>query len=692
MIQRGARGAYLAFGSAAVILPILNELPQLRGTLSSQQFLGVELFVILAAFQARCLSGATSRVCRISCGLALILSGFLGLWLVPALGAATADLLRNMPELDVDLDGRISMNGSPTEVYIDGRPAPMNGLSLTAFLEQFPAENIERVEVITNPSARYGAQGTGGIVNIVLREGVELGLTGAAFANGGTGGQAGLGTRATLQRGPWTLNGGLDVGRQDRESSSFDLRQNLITDPATFLEQESSAHRTGTSGNGDLELRYQPDERARFWIEGRLGGSDDASDGLSSTVHQDENRAPTAAYQRLNTLDASDWSGRVGTGFSYEWERRRHELEIELELDRNGNQEETREELDPILQGSGDQLFPAELTLEEERQRERELRLEVDYVRPWTEDGRLEVGYHLESASTGNDRSLSLTDDGAPLPPTELGFEHDQLFNSAYVTLQRQLGAFGVQVGVRGEHADTRFEIPTGEVFDNDYMSWFPSASVSARLDDEKQLRLSYSRRIGRPSPSVLNPIDRSTDPLNRRVGNPFVDPEYTHSVSLDATWSTSLGRLRLSPYYRRSDGGWADITVVDEDGVSTRYPENLTSEERYGASVTAWLPRGSTVNGFLRVGGDRTVRDASNLSDRYSGSSLRWQTRLNLETTLTEDLSVEGQFNYSPAVDLPQGRSDARVSTDFGLRYRFMDRRASLRMSFEDPLGLQDG
>jgi hypothetical protein len=289
-----------------------------------------------------------------------------------------------------------------------------------------------------------------------------------------------------------------------------------------------------------------------------------------------------------------------------------------VEVDRNGDDEETREELDPVLQGSDDQLFPAELTLEEERERERELRLEVDYVRPWTEDGRLEVGYHFESAITGSDRLLTLTDSAGASTPTELGFDHDQVFNSAYVTLQRQLGPVGVQVGIRGEHADTRFEIPTGEVFDHDYMSWFPSASVSARLDDEKRLRLSYSRRIGRPSPSVLNPINRSTDPLNRRVGNPFIDPEYTHSVNLDATWSTSLGRLRLSPYYRRSDGGWEDLTTVDEDGISTRYPENLTSEERYGASVTAWLPRGNKVNGSLRVSGARTVRDASNLSERY--------------------------------------------------------------------------
>jgi hypothetical protein len=173
-------------------------------------------------------------------------------------------------------------------------------------------------------------------------------------------------------------------------------------------------------------------------------------------------------------------------------------------------------------------------------------------------------------------------------------------------------------------------------------------------------------------------------------VGNPYIEPEYTHSVNMHVNWSTPLGRLRLSPYYRRTDGGWAQITQVDEDGVSTRTWDNVTSEARYGATVTAWLRRGEVVNGYVSVGANRQVRDASNLSDRYSGSSFRWETRTNLEAVITEQLSAEGRFSYSPAVDLPQGRSDARVSTDFGLRYRFLDRKASLRMSFQDPLGLQ--
>jgi len=607
-------------------------------------------------------------------------------------GAATADLLRSMPELEVDLDGQVSMRGARTEIYIDGRPAPMTGASLAAFLEQFPADLIESVEVIDNPSARYSAQGSGGIVNIVLREGVELGVSGTAFLNAGTRGQVGTGARATLQRGPWTVNGGLTGDRSDRTSSSFDLRQNLLADPTHFVEQESDSRRTGLSGNTDFEVRYQPNAQARFWVLGRVTGRDADQNGATRTTYLDATQAPTSGYARSNARETDDWSTRLGTGFTYTWERRRHEFELEVQLDRNRNREDTREVLETFEGSPVSGPLPANLALGDDVQRNSDVQVTVDYVRPMTQRGRFEVGYRLQADRADSDRflrALDGTSEGVP-NETALGFDHDQTFNALYVTLQRELGIIGVQAGLRGEHADTRFETPAGEVFDNDYVSLFPSASVSARFDQGRQLRLSYSRRIGRPSTSVLNPIDRSTDPLNRRVGNPSIDAQYTHSFSLDADWQTRLGRVRLAPYYRKTDGGWAQITLVDEEGISTRTWDNVTSEERYGATLTTWLPRGQPVTGFVSIGGNKNVQDATNLSARYSNSSFRWQTRANLEGAVTDDLSVEGRFTYTPAVDLPQGRTDARVSTDFGLRYRFLDRRASLRMSFEDPLGLQ--
>lgn len=607
-------------------------------------------------------------------------------------GRSVTETLGAIPDLEVNIDGQVTLRGNTPAIYINGRPAPMSGEALSIFLEQFPADYLQKIEVIDNPSARYAAEGSGGIVNLVMKEGVELGLSGSAFANAGTRGQYGVGARGTMQRGEWTFNGGGFMRLSDNESTSYDLRQNLIADPA-FLRQDSRSDRSGLSTSADLEARYEPTERTRIFAEARISRSGSDSERFNTTSHLDAAETPILIYDRSSQSDSRDLSGDFSTGFDHEFEQRGHELEVELQLQRGGRRGDSREEITEEDGSGDDALIPAELTLENEDEVERQLSLEVDYTRPLSESTRLEVGYDLELEDSRDHRLIRLIDDSVGSPDGETidrGFDQRQLLHSFYTTMRREFGELGVQLGLRAEHLDMRFEAPTGEVFDRDYFDVFPSANISYRFDRARQVRVSYSRRIGRPGPSVLNPIDLSTDPLNRRVGNPDVEPQYTHSVSLNASWSGSAGSLRLSPYYRKTTNDWAQITTVDGDGVSTRTYENLASQESYGASLTYSLRERDGWGGHVSVSGRRQVRDASNLAERYSGSSFRWSSRAHVSARITDALSAQGDFSYSPPADLPQGRSDARYTGDMGLRYRFLDGRASVRLSLRDPFGLR--
>lgn len=607
-------------------------------------------------------------------------------------GASVTEALRNIPELEIDIDGRITLRGGTPVLYIDGRPAPMSGEALIVFLEQFRADFVEKVEIMENPSARYAAEGSGGIVNLVLKEGVELGLSGSVHASAGTRGQHGGGVRATLQRGPWTLTGNGSLRLTDVERSNFDLRQNLLTDPA-FLRQDSWSDRSGLAGGGDLQARYEPTDRVRVFGRGHINRSGDDGDGLTTTTHLNDAEVPILRYDRASTSDDRSLSGDIAAGLEYRWEPRRHELEIELRAQRGRDLRDREEEItsEDLLEDGA--LIPAELTLDERTEWQRESSLKVDYTRPLGEDGRVEIGYDLESEDRENDRLIRFVDDPEAAPQgalTDRGYGHREVVNAAYLTVGRQLGGLGVQVGFRAEHTDSRFEIPTGETFDNVYLDIFPSLSVSYRFDRSRQLRLSYSRRVQRPSASVLNPVDRSTDPLTRMVGDPYIEPAFTRSVSLNASWSGSMGNLRLSPYYRQTTNDWAETITVDNDGVSTRTYRNVASEDSYGASLTYSLRPLEGWNGYVSISGRRVIRDASNVSERYSGRSFRWSSRANVNARLTGGLSGQAAFSYSPPVDLPQGRSDARYTADFGLRYRFLDNRASVRLSFRDPFDLR--
>lgn len=611
-----------------------------------------------------------------------------------ASGGSGTDILRGIPELDVDIDGSVGLRGGVPEIYINGRPAPMEGEALTAFLEQFPADRIERVEVIPNPSARFRADGAGGIVNIVLKEDVDLGLNGSVFANGSTRGDAGGGGRVSWQRGRFSLAGGGHLRRSRRSDSGSELRQNLLADPVTVLEQDSWSERRGLSASLDLSAELETGPGSAFWTELRAYRNASDSEGVTRTAELDAGGFVRERYDRLSAGRSERMGAEVAAGWRHRLGTEGHELNLEAswELDRDADDDRVRIDL---LEATGPAPeLPPELTLDDGEEDERELELEVDYVRPWGDDGRVELGYRGGLEDTDNERLLERFEDAADpgtRVPLASGFGFREVSNAVYATLTRGLGDFGAQVGARAERVSTRLDVPGAETVGNDYDSFFPSAHLSWDLGSGRSIRLSYSKRIRRPSPWVLNPIDRSTDPLNRRVGNPDIEPQHTHSVSLETSWTGDLGTLRFSPYYRKTVGDWARLTTVDDAGVSTETWENLASIQAYGTSLTASVRPSDGWRGYASLSGFREVRDASNLVFDYSGASMRWSARANVSGRLSPSLAVQAMLYYTPAREVPQGRVSARVMTHVGLRKSFWGDRASVNFTATDPLGLWD-
>lgn len=610
-------------------------------------------------------------------------------------GGVATDVLRNVPELEVDIEGAVSLRGAPAQIYLNGRQAPMEGEALDLFLQQLPADRIERVEVIPNPSARYDAEGATGIVNIVLRDDVDLGLSGSLFVNAGTRGEMGGGGRLAYQRGRVTLFGGGFLRHSDRDSRNYDLRQNLRADPVTFLKQDAWSERQGWSGNLDLTGEMEIGERSTIWSEVEAYRSDLDSEGLTAYISMDFDRLPTERYDRASISESQRLSTEVSLGFRHVPQPQRHEFSAELRAETGGDDEDGLIRETPLTPGGEPVGLPIELTDDMRAEDETELSLDLDYVRPWGEEGRIELGYRGEREDTENRRLLEIfgsEDASVPVSAEETGFGFRETSHALYAILGTSRGPLGVQAGLRAEWAGTRLELPeTEQVFQNDYASLFPSANLSYDLGGGRRIDLSYTRRVRRPPPWVLNPINRSSEPLNRSVGNPDIDPQYTQSLSLGTSWTAPMGTLRFSPYYRHTEGDWARIQTVDSLGVSTTTWENLASIDAYGTSLTASLRPIGGVSGSASLSGHREVRDASNLALDYSGDALRWSARGNLSAEITPSLSAQGMFDYTPAHDVPQGRVSSTIMTHFGVRQRLWDDRASLNLMVVDPFDLFD-
>ena len=608
-----------------------------------------------------------------------------------AAGGAATDVLEGIPDLEVDVNGQVTMQGEPPMIYINGRPAPMQGEALEVFLQQFPAENIASVEVMPNPSARYRAEGSGGIVNIVLKRGSSLGLNGNAFANGGSRGELGAGARATYQSGPITVLGGTSLRLTRTESVTSELRQNLLSDPITFLQQEGSTDRSRWSGNVDLNVEYAFGERTTLSGQSRIFRNSADAERLTLYTEMDEARAVTDEYDRLIFDDAGGYSADFALEFSHDFEPRTHGFELQLEYERGREAEESfiRRR---VLEELGEIDHAIESTWDEERETESEITLELDYVRPFLAETQLEVGLQGEIGET-DDRRVRTTGQGdipGDLPPLRTGFQHRQVITSGYLTLMRRFGDASAQLGVRAENSAVELHLPDEDgPYENDDFSVFPNANLTYDLGGGKRLRASYSMRVRRPSSRVLNPTNTSDDPMNRQVGNPDIGPQYTHSYALNASWTGQLGTLRVSPFLRRSVDEWERYKFVDEDGVSTSTWENLGSTDSYGASLTGSVRDYKGIGGSLSLNAQHRVNDWGDLVEQARQRTTRWSVRSNINARVSSSLNVQTSVSYNPARDLPQGRTSATVMTRLGVRQRLLDGRASINLNVTDPFDI---
>lgn len=601
-------------------------------------------------------------------------------------GGSGTQLLEGIPELEVDIDGSIELRGSSPAIYINGRPAPMDGEALSIFLQNFPADAIDRVEVISNPSARYDAEGAGGIVDIVLKEDVDLGINANVFANASSRGNVGTGTRASWQRGAFTLSGGGNVRYSSQDERSTRVRENLLLDPPTRLEQDSRSERMGLSGNLDVEAELDVGESGRAWAEVRAHRNGSDNDRWTEAMEAREGEL-IGGYTRVSSGESARQGAELEIGYRHELGDD-HELQARASVE-SGIDDELSSRDTRFMEADQVEL-PPELMLDETDEAERELRLQVDYERPLGEDSRLEVGVRADHDHTDNDRIIEEWTESGPAPLTEArGFGFTQQTTSAYLTASRRLGPVSVQLGGRMERTGTRLELPLGDAHENSYLSFFPSGHVSWNLEDGRSVRASYSRRIRRPSPWVLNPLDRSSDPLERSIGNPDIDAQYTDSWSLGMNWTGELGTLRFSPYYRRTHGDWVRVTTVDEEGISTATWENLAESRSYGTSLTASVRRSRTFRGSASLSTFREVREASEAAAFYSGSNFRWSLRGNGSAQVDRTLSVQGMIRYTPPRETRQGRSPARAMTHVAMRKQLFDGRASLNVRIQDPFDL---
>jgi outer membrane receptor protein involved in Fe transport len=496
-----------------------------------------------------------------------------------------ADALRAVPGVEVDLQGRVSLRGDPgVTILIDGRPSAMlRGESRGDVLLSMPAGNIERVEVITNPSAALSPEGSGGVINLVTKQVRQDTRSATVRATLGTHGRGGLNLSAAQSGNGLTLTGEAGYRRMTGEAESTQLRSRLDPVTGAFVDSrvESLQENVSSSRTGRVGVEYDLDKKNRLSTE--LSYRDGKIDVERTDSFTGAN--PAAAYERVSDIDLF----QRGLGARASWRRtlpgKEHEFVADLEVERGRLKREV----------AGVTTFASGATAFEEIRNaghRGDYSVKLDYKRPMGEDSSLNLGYqgNISAADFDYRGSRGPTLDALfPVPALTNAFEYRQTVHAWFGTYRFQLGKLDTQAGLRLEQVGIEIDQITDAIsIERDYFRAYPTLHLGYALSKTDTLRSSYSRRIQRPSPQDLNPYTFYVDPQNVRRGNPFLRPEVTDSFEVALQRREKGTFYALTGFYRRSRGGVTDIISDLGGGVFLTTRANLATAQRAGVELIA--------------------------------------------------------------------------------------------------------
>ena len=510
-------------------------------------------------------------------------------------GGSAEDILNNVPSVDVDIEGVVSLRGSEgVRILIDGKPS--NLVSNNSGLRNIPSNLIEQVEVITNPSARYEAEGMAGIINIVLKKDQGHGFNGSIDVTAGLPQQAGLSANLNYRKGSlnWFLNYG--INRRTGPGGGHTIQDFLVDSGGLQSRQITTIDRIMDRGGLSNSLRFGTDyhinDKEQITLAASYRFSD--NDNLSELIFRDytdtagdigftpiwveTDRTDFFDFDQfdatinqetffLNTMRQDDEiekedKAELSVNYTKEFSSREHSLSASFQFQKGTETEDNifSENREGIQTGEKSQI--EQLAANEEK--DQTILIQLDYVHPLGKDHKWEAG--IRNSLREINTNYLVEENGIPLAGFQNMFDYDEDVIAAYGIYGNKINNYSFQVGLRGEYSLINTELLQSDTPPNDrtYFNLFPSGHVSYHFNDTDALQLSYSRRIARPRFWDLNPFFTFSDNRNYFSGNPNLDPEYTDSYEVNHIKYWGDFNLSSSLYFRRTENSRQRILVND--------------------------------------------------------------------------------------------------------------------------------
>ncbi|WP_297217975.1 TonB-dependent receptor [uncultured Prevotella sp.] len=625
--------------------------------------------------------------------------------LISNAGQAASDVLDNIPSIEVDNDGNVSLRGnSSVEVWINGKASGLTSDNRAQILQQLPAESIERIEVIDNPSAKFSAEGSAGIINIVLKKDRKAGYYGSVQAGGDT--RGGANTSFNVNYNSRLIDSYINLGYRHRANTGhMESQQTSDTYNQTY---DSDSKQRGNNFFTRAGVTLHATTKDDFSLSGMLMHGGGNSHSYTPYIY-------TAVANGLNNyqLDRLNRS-RTGMDMRYGEFNYRHSFNDKHFIDFTADLSSWKMNGDnwyqdsTVVVGIDDVTYSYQYRPQYINNHRKELKLE--YENQVTKNFKIEAGYNgnFSRENTPQESYMDNTSfDGTNASEDKLFFNrfiYKQDLHAFYTTLSYKFGALSLMGGLRGEYWRVNTESYTWEQehdaslreqpFKKDYFQLFPSVFMSWQMTETQQLQLNYTRRLRRPWGGQLNSFRDTRDATTVSFGNPYLTPEFSNSFSLNYLKQWNDHSLLVSAYYRPTTDVIQRISYKNqEDGLFYQTSMNVAKSVSTGLEMTVknklWriLDLTTSANAYYyRLNGFSYDIDGQTVTGN-SDHNFTWNARMTASLMLPYDISIQTTGRYTARQVITQGYRKANYSIDFGARKNFFNKLFTLSVNCRDLL-----
>ena len=601
-------------------------------------------------------------------------------------GGSVSDVLDNVPSVTVDVEGAVSLRGNENvRILIDGKPSSLVGLDGASALRQLPADAIERVEVITSPSARYDAEGTAGIINIILRKGKVTGFNGSINPSIGNPTQYGISANLNYRTKKYNLftNSGYSYrdgpGNSKNNSTYFDNAGNTTG----YLNEVRNNNRLRKGFNTSFGMEYYINDNSSLLGNVVIRKSDGENTTANNVQFFDANNSLTDTRTRNENELSDSKSFQYSLNYTNRLNDTGKKLTIDLQYSKSDQDED----------GS---IFQNNLFVEDNttlRNSTRKL-FQIDYVYPKEDGSQIELGYraNLEKSNSDYKNTPAVPYTNTLLDPSN-NLDFQQNVYALYGQYGKKYEKLSYLLGLRAEITDQKINlITTNESFDKSYVGLFPTLNVGYELNDTESITAGYSRRLRRPRSWFLNPFESRSSETNIFKGNVNLDPTYTNSFDVGYLKRYDKVTLNSSVYYRHSTGVYQFISQERGDFVNgvpviVRSPINLSSESRYGFEFNTNYRVSKKVNfsGSFNFYGFETVGTLNNID--FGNKDSNWSARLNSRVTLPGNIQWQTRMSYRGGQNNAQSTSDGIFSANLAFSKDLFKDNGTMVLNISDVL-----